>query len=301
MDRPRATPLTGGISIVIVTFAAAPQMLEEAVDSVLASVADLSLPVAVEVVDNGDQAADRLRAFRDRIAITSTGHNGGFAAAVNTGFRHGIERGARFVACLNDDVVVTPGWLTPLIDALEQNSALGGVQPLLVNPETGLIDSAGVQIDKFGAGSDRLRDQPADAAQPEEIAAVTGGAMVARSALVDEIGYLDERFFLYYEDVEWCLRGAAAGWRFAVVPASVVAHRGSATTIGLGDRVLTLQERNRLWTAAMHLGWRQNLAAVGLSLRRVRHRPHQAHLRALGAGAVGMAPRLFRRWRNEPT
>lgn len=298
MDRPDATSLTGGISIVIVTFAAAPKMLEDAVESVLASVGDIPMPVAVEVVDNGEQAPDRLTAFSDRVTITPADHNGGFAAAVNTGFRHGIERGARFVACLNDDVVVTPDWLTPLIDELEANPTVGGVQPLLVNPHTGLIDSAGVQIDRYGAGSDRLRDQPIEVAQPEQIAALTGGAMVVRSELIKAVGYLDERFFLYYEDVEWCLRAAAAGWQFALVPDSIVAHRGSATTAGLGDRVLTLQERNRLWNAAMHLGWRQNLAALGLSARRLRHRPYGPHLNALATGVVGMAPRVLRRWRT---
>src|SRR6185436_5988556 len=111
------------IAVVIITFSAEPAMLQTCIDSVIAG-GDVD---HVIVVDNGgatDVPADieRIRPAR----------NLGFGGGANAGFRRAGELGATAIALINDDVVVEPGWLQPLLAALDDDAAIGAVQPKLL-------------------------------------------------------------------------------------------------------------------------------------------------------------------------
>ena len=129
-------------------------------------------------------------------------------------------------------------------------------------------------------------------AQTATIDSFTGGAVLFRSTFLQATSGFDESYFLYYEDLDLARRGAALGWTYRCVPASVVWHRVSASTKQLGDRARYLQERNRL-RFAFRFG---DLGTIGralwLSVRRVRWSPRGAHTRALLAG-IGLAPRAL--------
>ncbi len=289
------------VAVVVLTFDAAPGMLEDAVRSVL----DASGPdVALHVVDNGTKATDRLAqgTWRDRpldeaVRLTVSDENRGYAGGMNLGMGVAFaSESVDVVVLLNDDVVVVDGWLEPLLAEFDA-VGVGAVQPLLVSPGGIDINSAGVDIDRYGAGSDRLRSAPVAAAgtTPVDIEVFTGGAVAVSRAFIDEVTGFDERFFLYYEDVDLARRGARSGWRYRMVPTSLVEHRGSASTTDLGDRVVLLRERNRLWSAAMHGSAAEIGSALWLSVRRLRHRPRRVHARALVAGMTGGVRRLLER------
>ena len=110
-------------------------------------------------------------------------------------------------------------------------------------------------------------------------------------AMLDDVGLFDERYFLYYEDVDLALRAAEHGWLSRVAPASRVHHRGSASMGGIGNLAVRLRERNRLWVLVRHRPLSDIARGVWLSARRLRWPPRTVHLRALLAG-VGGAPRL---------
>jgi GT2 family glycosyltransferase len=293
-------------------------MLENSVRSVLAASSD----VDVVVVDNGGRARELLSvasaglcdSLADRVRIIDVGHNGGYAAGMNIGIDIALAEGASAVALLNDDVVVTEGWLDHLLAELWTDDLIGAVQPVLCHGAPlhrsidtpsravvsgAVVNSAGVTIDRFGAGSDLGRNQPASSvgAAPRDIDAFTGGAVVLRREFIESVGHFDERFFLYYEDVELSRRGRRASehWRYRLVPTSMVWHAGSATTAALGDEARHLQERNRLWSTAMHGGPQEIMHGLGLSVRRLRHHPRSVHRRALVDGARGMPRRLAHR------
>ena len=138
--------------------------------------------------------------------------------------------------------------------------------------------------------------------QPREIDVFTGGAALFRRSFLDDLGGFDERYFLYYEDVDLALRGAERGWRYRCEPASTVTHAPGSTSDELGDRLHFLRERNRVWTTIRFRGPSTIARSLWLSVRRVRHQPRRAHLRALAAG-VAAAPRLLadrRRTRARP-
>jgi len=247
------------------------------------------------VVDNGGRALVDGDAI-DLIRIP----NRGYGAAANEGFRRALALGASAVALLNDDVTVRVGWVAPLASALEQRG-VGATQPKLLiagsNPPR--VNSLGVAIGRDGAGTD-IGDGSLDvvAGSRSELDRFTGGAVMFAPEFLRETGGFDERFFLYYEDVDLGARGKQLGWSYELVPSSVVEHERSASTAGNPDRTRYLQERNRLWHAFRHCDARTQARAVWLSVRRLRHEPRRVHAKALAGGLAGAPGAWFRRARR---
>lgn len=284
------------VGMVIVTHAGVGEMLRRCVQSV----DDGGGVDHIVVVDNsGVVGAEDLDEWAIDQVLRVDNH--GFGAAANVGFRSVIEQLGSdcAVGLLNDDVTVTSGWIEPLIGLLARDEQVGAVQPKLLVAETEppLVNSVGVQLDAAGAGTDigyREADGPAwSTAGPIDI--FSGGAVLFRASFIDDLDGFDERYFLYYEDVDLALRGAERGWTFACEPLSVVHHAVSASTMSLGDDLRRLQDRNRLWTAFRFGSQRSIAAAVWLSVRRLRHAPLRMHWKALAAGLSGAPRRLGER------
>jgi len=289
--------VTVAASIVVVTHHGVGETVRACLASLAASSDVDGAPVVrTIVVDNGGgpivPAGDYGPGVDDVVRV----ENRGFGAAANTGIRLARRRSEAPVAVLNDDVEVDGAWLTPLLGVLADNDRIGAVQPMLLRHGTDLINSVGVDLDRFAAGSDRGLGAPMSmlgAASAIDI--FTGGAVLFRSAFLDETGGFDERYFLYYEDVDLALRGAEMGWIYRCETAGVVNHHGGATTEALGDDRVRYQERNRLWTAARFASPSTVARAFWLSIRKLRHPPRGAHARALAGGLAGLPGALVRR------
>jgi N-acetylglucosaminyl-diphospho-decaprenol L-rhamnosyltransferase len=272
------------IAVVIVTFSAEAAML----DACIASVIGAGGADRVIVVDNGTGAV-----VGDDVELIRSASNLGFGGGANVGFRRAAELGATAVALLNDDIEVEPGWLAPLLAALDADPRLGAVQPklLLAGTNPALVNSVGVLIGGDGAGTDigyREPDGP-QFAEDRQIESFTGGAVLFRSKFLAATGGFDDTYFLYYEDVDLARRGTEQGWTYRCVTASRVQHRVSASTSQLGERARFLQERNRLRFAFRFGEPAMVRRAVWLSIRRLRWNPRRTHARALMAG-LGLAP-----------
>lgn len=293
-------PVAGGSSVpvviaaVVLTYDPPPGMLEDCLVALQAGG-----DVEVILVDNGGRAGRLPSALLAGVDVVAPGRNLGFAAGMNLGIRRALERGATEVMILNDDVVVEPGWLAPLVAELA-GDRVGAVQPkLLFADEPPTINSLGVALGRDGAGTDvdmHEPDDPTDLA-PRELAVFTGGAVLFAADFLRHTGGFDERFFLYYEDVDLALRGTELGWRFRLAPASRVRHRGSATMASIGTRSAYYRERNRIWVLVRHRPWSDVGRGVWLSVRRLRWAPRGAHAKALLAG-LAAAPRLLRARRH---
>jgi N-acetylglucosaminyl-diphospho-decaprenol L-rhamnosyltransferase len=275
------------IAAVVVTHAPHAATLAACVDSIRGA----GGVARVLVVDNGGHA----EVSGEDVELIRVA-NRGYGAAANEGFRRAFLLGASAIALLNDDIAVRAGWSEPLRAALEQ-PRVGAAQPklLIAGSDPSRVNSLGVEIGRDGAGTD-IGDGTLDVVvgAPSEIARFTGGAVMFAPEFLRETGGFDERFFLYYEDVDLAARGAALGWTYQLVPASVVEHERSATTAADGERTRYLQERNRLWHAFRHCDAGTQARAVWLSVRRLRHQPRALHARALASGIAG-APRAWLR------
>lgn len=284
------------IAVVIVTYQPMGEMLGDCIRSVVAA----GGAHRIIVVDNGGGAAIPADHAEDVELLRPT-RNGGFGAGANAGFRRALDGGATIVALLNDDLVVEEHWLQPLLAELATDDVIGAVQPMLLlsGTEPPLINSLGVTVDAAGAGSDiGYGTVDVGEAVSTDVAMFTGGAVAFSAAFLRATNGFDERYFLYYEDVDLALRGAQLGFRYRCVPSSRVHHHGSASTAGLGDQLVYLRERNRLWCAFRHQPPVTVARAVWLSVRRLRWAPRMAHGKALVVGiALGATRFLASRFR----
>ncbi|MFT3853941.1 MAG: glycosyltransferase family 2 protein [Ilumatobacteraceae bacterium] len=280
------------LAVVVTTYSAPPEMLARCLRSVL----DGGGADAVIVVDNGGHAV-----VPDGVELLQPGRNGGFGAAANLGFGRAVTLGATACALLNDDVVVEPGWLDPLVAELRVGERIGAVQPklLVAGTSPAVVNSLGVAQDRYGQGQDvaiGAPDDPADVA-PRDVEMFTAGAVLLAMDFVGEVGGFDERYFMYYEDVDLGRRGAELGWCYRCAPASRVWHEGGVSSASLGGRRAALAERNRLWVLWRFADWRTIAAGVWLAVRRVLHAPRLCHAQGLVAGLAGAPRRLGERRR----
>jgi GT2 family glycosyltransferase/glycosyltransferase involved in cell wall biosynthesis len=179
---------------------------------------------------SGPEHLAELRAI-EGIEVIAGERNEGFAANVNRGLRAADQ--ARDVVVLNSDMEARAGWLACLQYAASQEDDVAIVGARLLYPD-GRIQFAGT-VRNLGAPEwfdHRYRFKPSDwgpAALPGPVLAVTGACMYVRRAAIDQIGLLDERYPMAYEDVDWCLRAWQAGMRVMYFPGASLFHHESVT------------------------------------------------------------------------
>lgn len=210
-------------------------MLEECIASIRAQTIEANLIL----FDNGSRVPTPNAIRSDR--------NLGFAGGANAAFRRTTSS---YVALVNNDVVLDPGWLSSVRGALDRDAQLAAVQTIIRRPD-GRIDGAGIDV------SDGTYRQIGHGAELGSMLSVAWGVsatatLYRRDAVGEKL--FDERFFAYYEDVELSARLRESGWRTAVLPVVKATHRGSQTASILGRDALRLRTRNRYFVARMHRG-----------------------------------------------
>jgi GT2 family glycosyltransferase len=214
----------------------------------------------------------------------------------NLGFAQGCNKAAQYaqgqyLAFLNPDTVVKPGWLEALIAALEADPKAGLATSkilLLADPEH--INTCGNEVHCTGLTLCRGLGMVYDAfPHQEEVSAVSGAAFVIRRDLFKSLGGLDESFFLYMEDTDLSWRARLAGYHCIYVPSSLVLHD---YTLRFGPLKTFYQERNRYLMLLKGLRWPTLLIllpalllaeVVTWSFVLLRDRPHwQNKIRAYG-------------------
>lgn len=201
-----------------------------------------SLRVETLVVDNGstDGTPEAVRRQFPAVRLIEPGHNLGFSGGNNRGLA--LATG-RYLCLLNPDTAAQPGSLAALVAHLEAHPALGAVGPRLLNAD-GSEQAVGfrfpslaqVALDLFPFGgrfaasqlNGRYPHEPRDHAFPIDFP--LGACIVARRAAVEATGPLDEGFYMYSEEVDWCRQMRAAGWEIACLPTAEVVHFGGQST-----------------------------------------------------------------------
>jgi GT2 family glycosyltransferase len=190
------------------------------------------VPCFTVVVDNGSQPAERAAlaaalAERRGVRLETLPANRGFAGAVNVGLAAAFAAGAAGVLVLNDDAEVAPDLLVHLTAALRADPSAGIVAPRIVDTASGREVSRGerVWLPLVCLPRTWLRVRGGGPA-PYPVSSVIGVAFLVTRACWERIGGLEESFFAYYEEVDYCLRARAAGFSILVTPATDVRHDG---------------------------------------------------------------------------
>jgi GT2 family glycosyltransferase len=242
------------VSVVVVTWNGLHHLrrcLPLVLDQALPGGAHLELLVVDNASTDGSREYLARLAQQDaRLRPILNERNLGFSAPNNTAFR--AARG-EFVATLNNDTLPQPGCLVALLEAARSDARIGSVASRMVFAHApGIVQSAGIAIDRAGIAWDRLVGRPVDEAEggPIEVFGASAGAALYRRAMLEELGGFDERFFMYLEDVDLAWRARLAGWRAVYAPAAVVHHAHSATA-GEGSPLKNWHlGRNKIWSIA---------------------------------------------------
>lgn len=214
------------MSITIVTYNRK-QMLEQCLNSIFSQKQHCSYEVIV--VDNCsvDGTADVVRAKFPSVTLISNSQNLGFAKANNQGIQH--SRGP-FVLLLNDDTIVLPGALKSMVTFALSHPEVGALGCQLRNPNGTIQPSCGefptllkialqvvtrVKIKRMMVwGYDAIR----------EVDWVTGACMLIPRGVIEKVGMLDEDYFMYHEDADWCYRVRQAGFKAYFIPDAQMIH-----------------------------------------------------------------------------
>lgn len=191
-----------------------------------------AVPKPIPYVELDRVAAERGEGGDAPLVLVQTGGNLGYAGGNNVGLRYAQARGdAAYVWLLNNDTVIDPRALAAMVEVAEEDPRAGMVgSRLMYYGDPGRIQAiAGGTVVPWSGLTRHLGAEQTDPERWSEVVEpdyVTGASMLVRGALLDDVGLLDERYFLYSEEVDWCLRAREAGWRLLYAPGSTVWHKG---------------------------------------------------------------------------
>ena len=267
-------------------------------------------PADVFLVDNAstDGTVAAVRAAFPSVRVVENDRNLGFAAGNNVALRLALAAGYPYLLLLNNDAIVAPDAIERLLEPLLADPEAGVAGPAICYPAApDRIWSAGGAVDRRrGTVTSAWLDTPASALpeQPFAVDHVSGCCLLVRAAALTRAGLLDERFFMYYEETEWCLRIARQGYRVVVAPAARVWHDISPQAQAGSPAIAYYMTRNHLLllraTRAPASAWRHTLYWQGRTLLSLYLRRHSAE-RVRGRWPMVLALRDFALGRFGPT
>jgi len=230
------------LDIIIVNYNSTDYLLR-CIKSIYGSLREL--PAKVFVQDNASQdGVDRLKAEFPKVILSKNRYNMGFSRAINNALRQGDSP---YIVLLNPDSYVMDGFFEPILRHMEENPDVGIVGPKILDhdgsvqgsartfptPLTGLFGRSSLLTRLFPNNRltrENILTTRSDGKSPMEVHWVSGACMVVRRKAVDDVGLMDERFFLYWEDADWCRRMRRKGWKVVYFPESPVVHYAGASS-----------------------------------------------------------------------
>jgi len=209
--------------------------------------------IEVFVVDNASVASPEMR-IKERfpeVNVIVSDTNLGFAGGNNLAIK---QAKGKYVMLLNNDTVVFPGFLEPLVEEMEKDGNVGVCSSkLLFYADQNTIQYAGssplhaIKIQSFAFGYGKSDNGLY--ADTKETALAHGAAMLVRSEVIRKVGLMSEEYFLYYEEIDWCESIKKAGYKIMFVPDSIVLHKESMS-VGKNSYIqVYYKTRNRILLA----------------------------------------------------
>lgn len=266
------------------------------------------------VLDNAssDGSAEAIRTRYPAVEVIGLTHNLGYAGNNNAGIRAALAHAADWVFILNEDTVLASNCLAQLVAMGNADPRIGIVGPLVYHfDEPAIIQSAGGQISRDWQASHIGQNvfDHGQFAQPQQVDWVSGCAILVRRGLLRDVGMLDERFYYYWEETEWCLRARRKNWRIVNVPQAKLWHKGVRRDYTPTPNVTYYNTRNRLLFMMKHrapfFAWLAVLYQLGRTLTswslKPKWRAMRLHRDAAWQGLVDFVRRRWgQRWVSMP-
>jgi GT2 family glycosyltransferase len=247
-------------------------MLRDCLNTVMAGLDGLTADVMV--VDNvsSDGSADMVTAEFPSVHLIRNAKNMGFAAANNQALR--IATG-RHVMLLNSDTLVHGDVLPRTVAYLDTHPHVGVMGPRILNsdgttqvsatafPSLGMLRLQTLGLTRF-ARFDRYRMTNWDRRDEREVEVISGCAMLIRKSAMEQVGLLDDDFFFYGEETDWCRRFAAAGWAVVYAPVGEITHFGGGSVRSLNHRRDVMLTEGTIRLHRKHYGLKGGIACFAL-------------------------------------
>ena len=225
------------IDIIIVNYKSTDYLLR-CLRSIYDTIHDLHVKIFVQ--DNASKDnVDRVKAEFPQVVLSKNSYNIGFAKAINNALK---QSNSPYIVLLNPDTyVIMDGFFERILRYMEENPNVGIVGPKILNrdgsvqgsartfptPLTGLFGRSSL-LTRFFPNNRLTRENiltnRSDGKTPMEVHWVSGACMVVRKRAVDDVGLMDERFFMFWEDADWCKRMWDKGWKVIYFPQASVVH-----------------------------------------------------------------------------
>jgi GT2 family glycosyltransferase len=214
------------------------------------------------VVDNAstDDSVQMIRSAFPQIQLVVSDENLGFVGGNNLAIEH--ARGD-YLLLLNSDTRVEPGALGSLVDFLASNPEAGAAGPRLVGADGALQLSCGRSPNLASEFVNKLLLHKLlpffkfgrwDHAEIREVGWITGACLLVRREVVEQLGPLDPQIFMFYEDLEFCMRIRRAGWKIFYHPFSQILHLGGQSTRKNLRNMLVISQRSLFYLFQKHFG-----------------------------------------------
>ena len=245
---------SGVVSVVLVNFRGTDDTL-----SAIEHLGRIDWPaerLEIIVVENasGDDSADRIRREAPGVRLIESKENLGFAGGCNLGVAAST---GEYVAFLNNDARPDDAWISAAVRRFEQSARVGAVASRVLDWDGEKVDYIGSAMTWFGQGYKPLTAQPVPTTPDtaKDVLFGTGSAMFVRRSVYDQLGGFDERYFMFFEDVDLGWRLNLLGHRFVYEPGSLAFHKHHASMSSFGAfKESYLLERNALYTMFKNLG-----------------------------------------------
>lgn len=250
------------LSIIIVSWNTR-SLLENCLGSILAN--PPTSPFEIWLVDNAstDDSPRLVRESFPQVHLVENRENVGFARANN----QAIQRcTGKYILLLNPDTLVKPGALQALIDFLDKHPEAGAAGPRILNPDGSLQVSSHPRptlsrelwrlfhLDALSPYAEYPLTNW-ETSQAQEVDVLMGACLLLRKEVLDRVGFLDEDYFIYSEEVDLCFRIHRAGWRLFWVPQGEVVHIGGQSTQQVPTEMFLNLYHSKIKYFRKHYGW----------------------------------------------
>lgn len=223
--------------------------------------------IEVIVVDNNssDNSVAVIKQFK-QVKIIKSSQNLGFAGGNNLGV---TKAKGKYVLLLNTDTNVPKDFLKKLVDVIENDDAIGVVQPKILY-EDKTINSLGGYLTTTGflyyPGYGKM-DTLAEYKKQKKVFTAFGACMLVRKEVIDTVGLFDDDYFMYFEETDFCMRVWLAGWQIVCVPKTYINHKGAVSSKKFGmERIYFHSFKNRICTYIKNLDGLSLLTILPLHL-----------------------------------